>query len=105
MVAVPHALVLHYSFVFICLFAWFMYAELMCPELKIANSRKITYSNPKREEGSKASYSCNPGFKKGGNKKTRTCKNGKFEGAPQLCVGELCGAKQAPQRVEGAAAV
>ena len=70
-------------------------AELMCAELEIANAKTIRYSDPKgangeRQEGSRATYTCMPGFAKAGNKGSRVCKSGKFDGAQQLCVGELC---------------
>ena len=66
-----------------------------CPELSIANAKKITYSDPKgpngkRDEGSIATYTCKNGFKKAGNKDKRECKKGKFDGAEQLCVGSFC---------------
>ena len=65
---------------------------LICPELSIANAKTITYSDPRgpsgrREENSIAKYTCMNGFKKAGNKGTRVCKNGKFNGKEQLCVG------------------
>ena len=69
-------------------------AELMCAKLEIANAKTIRYSDPKgphgeREEGSRATYTCMPGFGKAGNKASRVCKSGKFDGAQQLCVGEF----------------
>ena len=72
-----------------------MCAELMCAKLEIANAKTIRYSDPKgahgeRQEGSRATYTCMPGFAKAGNKDSRVCKSGKFDGAQQLCVGELC---------------
>ena len=71
-----------------------MYAELVCAALKIANARTIAYSKPpgpdgKLEEGSEATYTCNPGFKKSGGAK-RVCRSGKFSGKPQRCVGAFC---------------
>ena len=71
-----------------------MCAELMCAKLKIANAKTIRYSDPKgahgeRQEGSRATYTCMPGFAKAGNKDSRVCKSGKFDGAQQLCVGEF----------------
>ena len=67
----------------------------MCAKLEIANAKTIKYSDPKgahgeRQEGSRATYTCMPGFAKAGNKAARVCKSGKFDGAQQLCVGELC---------------
>ena len=67
----------------------------MCAKLEIANAKTIRYSDPKgahgeRQEGSRATYTCMPGFAKAGNKASRVCKSGKFDGAQQLCVGELC---------------
>ena len=67
----------------------------MCAKLEIANAKTISYSDPKgahgeRQEGSRATYACMPGFAKAGNKASRVCKSGKFDGAQQLCVGELC---------------
>ena len=55
-----------------------------CPELSIANAKKITYSDPKgpngkRDEGSIATYTCKNGFKKAGNKDKRECKKGNQE--------------------------
>ena len=69
-------------------------AELMCAELEIANAKTIRYSDPKgahgeRQEGSRATYTCMPGFAKAGNKDSRVCKSGKFDGAQQLCDGEF----------------
>ena len=70
-------------------------AELMCAKLEIANAKTIRYSDPtgahgERQGGSRATYTCMPGFAKAGNKGSRVCKSGKFDGAQQLCVGELC---------------
>ena len=71
-------------------------AEATCPQLKIANTEAITYTDPrgvrfdKRQEGSEALYTCKTGFRKAGNTLSRVCKSGKFTGAKQLCVGACC---------------